>query len=49
MKKSNNLSLLMGIVLAATAIFAAVTAVLVYMDKKKEEEDLEHYLDYSIQ
>ncbi len=50
MKKCHKFALLLGIVSAVVAIATAVTAILLYLDKKKkDEEELEHYLDCSIQ
>lgn len=49
MKKGNKIALLIGLLSAVAAVVAAVTAILVYLDKKKQDEDLEHYLDCSIQ
>lgn len=49
MRKHDKLATLVGVIAAIAAIVAAVSAVLLYLDKKKEDEDLEHYLDCSIQ
>ena len=50
MKKTGKLALVLGIVAAVVAVVAATATILMYLDRKKEnEEDLEHYLDYSIQ
>ncbi|HIS49679.1 MAG TPA: hypothetical protein IAA80_04145 [Candidatus Gallacutalibacter pullistercoris] len=51
MKKcSSKVGLIIGIVSLAAVIAATVTGVLLYLDrKKKDEEELEHYLDCSIQ
>ncbi|MEG1426079.1 MAG: hypothetical protein RSC76_00170 [Oscillospiraceae bacterium] len=50
MKKSHSkLIALFGILFALVAIVATLSTVLVYFDKKKDEEELEHYLDCSIQ
>lgn len=49
MKKGNKLALLIGILAAAAALMASVTALLLYLDRKREDEELEHYLDCSIQ
>ena len=48
MKKGSKLAVFIGIV-AAVAAVAALSAVLLYLDKKKDDEELEHYLDCSIQ
>lgn len=41
---------IVGIVAGVAALTAAVTAFLIFRDKKqKDEEELEHYLDCSIQ
>lgn len=48
--KKNRLGLLLGVISAVAAIITAVAAVLVFLEKKKrDEEELEHYLDCSIQ
>lgn len=49
MKKSSKLAVFIGIVAAVAAVVAALSALLLYLDKKRDEEDLEHYLDCSIQ
>ena len=49
MKKGSKLALLIGIIAAVAAVVAALSALLLYLDKKKDDEDLEHYLDCSIQ
>lgn len=49
MKKGSKLALFIGIIAAIAAIVSAAAAVLMYLDKKKNDEDLEHYLDCSIQ
>lgn len=49
MKKGSKLAVLIGIALAIVAVAASVTALLLYLDKKKSDEELEEYLDCSIQ
>lgn len=50
MKKFGRASIVISVITAAIAITAAAVAVIKFLDKKKkEEEDLEHYLDCSIQ
>ncbi len=49
MKKGSKLAVLIGIVAAVAAVVAAVSAVLLYLDRKRDDEELEHYLDCSIQ
>ena len=49
MKKGSKLALLIGIIAAVAAVVAALSALLLYLDKKKDDEGLEHYLDCSIQ
>lgn len=49
MKKGSKLALFLGVVAAVAALVAAVTALILYLDKKKDDEELEHYLDCSIQ
>ncbi len=44
------LTVLLSVIGGVAAITAAVTAFLIFKDKqKKDEEELEHYLDSSIQ
>ena len=50
MKKFSRFSIVISVVTAAVAIKAAAVAVITFLNKKKkDEEDLEHYLDCSIQ
>lgn len=49
MKKGSKLALIIGLITAIAAVAASVTALLLYLDRKKDEEELEHYLDCSIQ
>ena len=49
MKKSSKLALCIGLVAAVAALVAALSALLFYFDKKRDDEELEHYLDCSIQ
>ncbi len=50
MKKSTTkYVIIVSIVSAVAAVVAAVTAFLVYFDKKKDEAELERYLEESIQ
>lgn len=50
MKKPNKLGVLVAIVSIAATVAAAVATILVLFEKKKkDEEELEHYLDCSIQ
>ena len=47
--KKNGLGTLVGIIMAVAALTAAVTAFLLYKDKlRRDEEELEEYLDCSI-
>ena len=47
--KKNNFGFIIGIIAAVAALTAAVTAVLLYREKqRKDNEELEHYLDCSI-
>lgn len=48
MKKSSKIALLIGIIAAVAALLASAAAVLMYLDRKREDEELEHYLDCSI-
>ena len=34
---------------AVAALVAALSALMLYLDKKRDDEELEHYLDCSIQ
>ena len=49
MKKGSKLAIIIGIVAAVAAVAASVCALLLYLDKKRDDEELEHYLDCSIQ
>ncbi len=49
MRRGSKLALFIGMVAAVAAVVAAVSALLLYLDRKKDDEELEHYLDCSIQ
>ena len=49
MKKGTTLALFIGLITAIAAVAASVTALMMYLDHKRDEEELEHYLDCSIQ
>lgn len=50
MKHCSKLGWIIGIISFVAVIAAAVATLVVYLEKKKkDEEDLEHYLDCSIQ
>ena len=50
MRRNDRFGLLIAIVATAATIAAAVATAIVYFEKKrKDEEELEHYLDCSIQ
>ena len=49
MKKGSKLAVFIGVVAAIAAVVASISALLLYLDKKKDDEELEHYLDCSIQ
>lgn len=49
MKKGSKLALFIGILAAVAAVVASLSALLLYLDKKRDDEELEHYLDCSIQ
>ena len=49
MKKGSKLALFIGLVAAVAALVAALSALMQYLDKKRDDEELEHYLDCSIQ
>ena len=50
LKKCHEIALLIGLITSVAAIVATVTTVcLLHQKKKKEDEELEHYLDCSIQ
>ena len=47
--KKNSLSTIIGVITAVAALTAAVTAFLLYRDKvRRDERELEEYLDCSI-
>ena len=48
-KKGTKLALFIGLITAIAAVAASVTALMMYLDHKRDEEELEHYLDCSIQ
>ena len=49
MKKGSKLAILIGVVAAIAAVVAYLSALLLYLDRKRDDEELEHYLDCSIQ
>ncbi|MDD4806905.1 MULTISPECIES: hypothetical protein [Caproicibacterium] len=50
MEKKSSFTVFLSIVSALAAIAAAIVAATLYFEKKqKDEEELEHYLDCSIQ
>lgn len=49
MKKGSKLAILIGVVAAIAAVVASLSALLLYLDRKRDDEELEHYLDCSIQ
>ena len=49
MRKGSKLAVFIGVVCAVATVVAALSALLLYLDKKKDDEELEHYLDCSIQ
>ena len=49
MKKGSKLAILIGVVAAIAAVVASLSALLLYLDRKRDDEALEHYLDCSIQ
>ena len=49
MRRGSKLALFIGMVAAVAAVVAAISALLLYLDRKKDDEELEHYLDCSIQ
>ena len=50
MKKNNsNTIALLGIILGVIALVATITSALVILQKKREDEELERYLEDSIQ
>lgn len=49
MKKGSKLAILVGVVAAIAAVVASLSALLLYLDRKRDDEELEHYLDCSIQ
>ena len=49
MKKGSKLAILIGVVAEIAAVVASLSALLLYLDRKRDDEELEHYLDCSIQ
>lgn len=50
LKKCNKLAVFITVISAVAAVAVAVVAVVLFFEKKKkDEEELEHYLDCSIQ
>ena len=50
MKRNDKFGLIIAIVATAATIAAAVATAIVYFEKeRKDDEDLDHYLDCSIQ
>lgn len=50
MKKSTGkLIVFLSVIISAVALIASLTTIFIYFDKKKDEEELERYLDDSIQ
>ena len=49
MKKGYKIAIILGAVMAVVAVVASITALMLYLDKKKSDEELEEYLDCSIQ
>ena len=49
MQKGSKLAILIGVVAAIAAVVASLSALLLYLDRKRDDEELEHYLDCSIQ
>jgi hypothetical protein len=50
MKKSNGIYIWVAVLSAVAALVSIAVAVVLFLEKKKkDEEDLEHYLDCSIQ
>ena len=45
MKKGSKLAILIGVVAAIAAVVASLSALLLYLDRKRDDEELEHYLD----
>ena len=50
MQKGSVIKFILGLIAVVAALTAAVTAYFIYVDKKQRDEaELEHYLDCSIQ
>ncbi len=49
MKKGSKVAIFIGVLTAIAAVVASLSALLLYLDKKRDDEELEHYLDCSIQ
>ena len=47
--KKNGFTVLVTVLSAVAALTAAAIAVFLFFEKRKDEEELEHYLDCSIQ
>ena len=44
MKKGSKLAILIGVVAAIAAVVASLSALLLYLDRKRDDEEGEHYL-----
>lgn len=49
MKKGSKLAVFIGVIAAVAAVVASLSALLLYLDRKRDDKELEHYLDCSIQ
>lgn len=50
MKKCHKIALLIGLITSVAAVVATITTIfMLHRKKKREDEELEHYLDCSIQ
>lgn len=47
-KYEHNIAMVIGFIAGIAALVATVTTLIIYNKKKKDEEDLENYLDNSI-
>ena len=49
MRKGNKWMIFIGLISAVAAIIAALAAVLLYLDRKKDNEEMDRYLEGVIQ
>ena len=49
MTKGCKLAVIIGAAMAVVAVVASITTLLLYLDKKRSDEELEEYLDCAIE